>query len=56
MVSLPQSEAYMVQALMDLALPRFAGLGDGPSQVHEPWAISADSPVSPATRSTGYKW
>ena len=26
MVSLPQSEAYTVQAMMDLALPRFAGL------------------------------
>ena len=48
-VSLPQSEAYTVQALMDLALPRFAGLGDGPRQVHEPWAISVASPVSPVT-------
>ena len=26
MVSLPQPEAYTVQAMMDLALPRFAGL------------------------------
>ena len=31
---------------MDLALPRFAGLGDGP-QVHKPWKVSADSPASP---------
>ena len=30
-VSLPQSGAYTVQALMDLVLPRFAGLGDGAS-------------------------
>ena len=45
-VSLPQSEAYTVQALMDLALPRFAVLGDGPRQVHKPWEISADSPAS----------
>ena len=44
-VSLPQSEAYTVQALMDLALPRFAGLGDRPREVHEPWNISADSPA-----------
>ena len=28
MVSLPPAEAYTVQALMDLALPRFAGLGE----------------------------
>ena len=49
MVSLPQVEAYTVQALMDLALPRFAGLGDGPRQVHAPWAMSTDSPASPAT-------
>ena len=34
---------------MDLALPRFAWLGDGPREVHEPWAISVASPVSPAT-------
>ena len=39
----------MVQALMDLALPRFAGLGDGPRQVHAPWAMLTDSPASPAT-------
>ena len=32
---------------MDLALPRFAGLGDGPRQVHKPWMVSADSPASP---------
>ena len=49
MVSLHPAEAYRVQALMDLALPRFAGLGDGPQQVHAPWAMSTDSPASPAT-------
>ena len=49
MVSLPPVEAYTVQELMDLALPRFAGLGDGPRQVHAPWAMSIDSPASPAT-------
>ena len=42
------SEASTVQALMDLALPRFAGLGDGPRQVHLPWSVSSDSPASPA--------
>ena len=49
MVSLSPAEAYTVQALMDLALPRFAGLGYGPRQVHVPWAMSTDSPASPAT-------
>ena len=47
-VSLPPAEAYTVQALMDLALPRFAGLGDGHRQVYAPWAMSTDSPASPA--------
>ena len=47
-VSLPQSEASTVQALMDLALPRFAWLGDRPRQVHELWNVSADPPASPA--------
>ena len=31
---------------MDLALPHFAGLGDGPLQVHLPWTVSSDSPAS----------
>ena len=48
-VCLPPSEASTVQTLMDLALPRFAGLGDGPRQVHLPWSVSSDSPASPAT-------
>ena len=46
---LPPAEASTVQALMDLSLPRFAGLGVGPQQVHAPWATSVDSPASPAT-------
>ena len=33
---------------MDLALPRFAGLADGPRQVHPPWLVASDSPASPA--------
>ena len=45
----PPAEVSTVQALMDLALPRFAGLGDGPRQVHPPWSIASDSPASPAT-------
>ena len=49
MVFLPPAEVSMVQALMDLSLPRFAGLGVGPQQVHAPWATSTDSPASPAT-------
>ena len=48
-VSLLPAEEYTVQALMELALPRFAGLGDGPRQVLAPWAMSTDSPASPAT-------
>ena len=54
MVFLPLAEAYTVQALMDLSLPRFAGSGVGPQQVHAPWATSTDSPASPATSSPGY--
>ena len=43
-----QAEMSSVQALMDLALPRLAGLGDGPRQVHPPWSITSASPASPA--------
>ena len=49
MVSLPPAETSTVQALTDLSLPPFAGLGVGPQQVHAPWATSIDSPASPAT-------
>ena len=34
---------------MDLALPRFAGLGDRFCEVHVSWAMPTDSPGSPAT-------
>ena len=37
------AEMSSVQALMDLALPRFAGLADGPRQVHPPWSVASDS-------------
>ena len=36
-----------VQALMDLALPRFA-MAEGPCQVHPPWPVTSESPASPA--------
>ena len=42
-----RSEANTMQALMDLALPRFEGLGDGPRQVHRPWMVSTESTASP---------
>ena len=42
-------EMFSVQALMDLSLPRFAGLTDGLRQIHPPWSIVSDSPASPAT-------
>ena len=42
-----RSEANTIQALMDLALPRFEGLGDRPRQVHQPWMVSTESPASP---------
>ena len=41
-------EMSSVQALMDLALPRFAGMADGPRQVHPPWSVASESPASPA--------
>ena len=52
-VILPPAEAYTVQALMDLSLPRFAGSAVGPQQVHAPWATTTDSPASPATSCPG---
>ena len=36
-------EMSSVQALMDLLLPRFAGLTDGLHQIHLPWSIASDS-------------
>ena len=37
-----------VQELMNLSLPRFAGLADGLCQIHPPWSIASDSLASPA--------
>ena len=37
--------SHQVETLMDLALPRFAGLGDGPRQIHKLWMVSADASV-----------
>ena len=45
----PPAEVSSVQALMDLSIPCFVGLGDGPRQFHPPWSIASDSPASPAT-------
>ena len=45
-----------MQALMDLTLPRFAGLTDGPRQVHPPWSVAADSPASPAPTQLDPSW
>ena len=42
-------EMSSVQPLLDLSLPRFAGLTDGLRQIHPPWSIASDSPTSPAT-------
>ena len=42
------AEMSSVQALMDLALPRFAGMVDGPRQVHLPWSVASELPASPA--------
>ena len=42
-------EMSSVQALIDLSLPRFAGLTDGIRQIHPPWSIASDLPASPAT-------
>ena len=50
------AEMSSVQALMDLALPRFAGLTDGPRQVHPPWSVAADSPASPAPTQLDPNW
>ena len=39
------TEMSSVQALMDLTLPRFAGMADGPRQVHPPWSVASESPA-----------
>ena len=45
-----------VHALMDLELPRFAELVDGPRQVHPPWSVASDSPASPAPTQLDPSW
>ena len=42
-----------VQALMDLSLPRFAGLTDGLHQIHQPWSITSDSPATARSNTSG---
>ena len=49
------AEMTFVQALMDLVLPRFAGMADGPRQVHPPWSVASDSPA-PAQSSPICPW
>ena len=44
-----------VQALMDLSLPRFTGLTDGPRQIHPPWSIASDSPAPARLETSGEK-
>ena len=41
---------------MELALPRFAGLADGPHQVHPLWSVASDSPASPAPTRLDPSW
>ena len=41
------AEMSSMQALMDLTLPRFAGMADGPRQVHPPWSVASES-LAPA--------
>ena len=43
----PTVELSSVQALMELALPRFAMM-EGPRRVHPPWSVATDPPASPA--------
>ena len=41
------TEGDNIQALMELALPQFGGLGDQSAQARKPWMVSTDSPASP---------
>ena len=47
MVRSHRSEGDTIQALMELALPRFGGLGNRSAPVHKSWMVSTDSPASP---------
>ena len=42
------SEGSTIRALMDLAIPQFADLGDRPVRPHRPWVVTTDSPALPA--------
>ena len=41
------SEENTIRALMELALPKFNGLGDRPTHARKAWMVSTDSPASP---------
>ena len=42
-----RSEVNTIRALMELALPKFDGLGDRMMQARRPWMVSTDSPALP---------
>ena len=41
----PSAEMSSIQALMELALPRFA-MAEGPRHVHPPWPVTSEPPAS----------
>ena len=43
----PSTEMSSVQALMELALPRFT-MADGPQVKHPPWPVAKEAPASPS--------
>ena len=45
----PSAEMSSIQALMELALPRFA-MAEGPRHVHPPWPVRSEPPASPTPR------
>ena len=47
----PPAEMSSVQALMELALPRFA-MTEGPRHVHPPWPVTSEPPASPVPSQT----
>ena len=44
------AEMSSMQALMDLALPRFAGMADGPRKIHPPWLRLTRRPQARSSR------
>ena len=42
-----RSEVNTIRALMDLALPKFDGWGDRPTQARRSWMVTTDPPASP---------